>query len=153
MNYKRVLVGMNDSPAAASAARWAAEAAAPDGEVLAVTGSGAPLIAQAAGSAATGLGMFPHQGTRREEAARALETWCEPLRETGVTVRTFVEDTDPEQAILDVARREDVDLIVIGHRGETGLLHRFFQGLSDHLIDYCRRPVVVVPYSEADPPG
>ena len=149
MNPKRVLVGLDGSAAAGAAAEWAATMVAPDGEVVAVTGIGAPLIAQAAGSAASGLGMFPEQHSRRDAAAQSLESWCEPLRSAGVTYRTVIEDADPVHAILDTARREDADLIVIGHRGDQGTLHRLFQGLSDHLIDHCRRPVVVVPYTES----
>jgi len=145
MEQKRVLVGVDGSAAAQAAMRWAAEAAGPSGEVVAVHSTGTALIGQAAASAATGLGMFPHAGGRKEEARRALEEWCAPLRAAGVAYRALVSDAEPVRALLDTARREDADLIVIGHRNGSGFVHRLMQGLSDHLIDHSQRPVVVVP--------
>jgi nucleotide-binding universal stress UspA family protein len=145
MELKRVLVGVDGSAAAQAAIAWAAGAVGPGGEVVAVHASGTALIGQAAASAATGLGMFPHVADRKEEARRTLEGWCAPLRVSGVAYRLVVSDADPVRALLDNARREDTDLIVIGHRSGSGLVHRLVQGLSDHLIDHAQRPVVVVP--------
>ena len=145
MELKRVLVGVDGSAAAQAAMRWAAEAVGSDGEVVAVHSTGTALIGQAAASAATGLGMFPHAAGRKAEAEQALEAWCAPLRDSGVGFRMVVTDADPVKALLDQARREDADLIVIGHRNGSGFVHRLMQGLSDHLIDHSQRPVVVVP--------
>jgi nucleotide-binding universal stress UspA family protein len=150
VELKRILVGVDGSPAAAAALRWAADVVAKDGEILAVHGDGAALIGQAAVSAATGLGMFP--GVRSDPAAqrRLLEEhYCGALRGSDVAHRMIVSDADPVHALLDVAHRENVDLIVIGHQGNSGFVHRLVQGLSDHLIDHARRPVVVVPYYAA----
>ena len=145
MEFKRIVVGVDGSEAAEAAVRWAAEVVGPGGEVVAVHSTGTALIGQAAASAATGLGMFPHVADRRGDAKRAVEEWCAPLRNSGTVYRTVVSDTDPVRALLDTARREDADLIAIGHRNGSGFVHRLMQGLSDHLIDHARRPVVVVP--------
>src|ERR671927_397255 len=98
MGFKRILVGVNGTAAATAALRWAAEAVDEGGEIVAVHASGSALIGQAAASAATGLGMFPHQKGRKEEAKLALEGWCLPLQEAGVSYRTVVSDTDPVRA-------------------------------------------------------
>jgi nucleotide-binding universal stress UspA family protein len=145
MAFKRILVGVNGAAPAAAALRWAADNVAEGGEVIAVHASGAALIGQAAASAATGLGMFPNLKSRKEEALRALEGWCLPLQATGVRYRTVVSDTDPVRALLNTARMEQTDVIVIGHQCDSGFVHRLVQGLSDHLIDHARQPVVVVP--------
>jgi nucleotide-binding universal stress UspA family protein len=145
MELRRVLVGVDGSEAAQAAVRWASEAVGPGGEIVAVHSTGTALIGQAAASAATGLGMFPPNGGRKEEAKRALEEWCAPLQASGVAYRMVVSDAEPVRALLDSARREDADLIVIGHRNGSGFVHRLVQGLSDHLIDHAQRPVVVVP--------
>ena len=95
MELKRIVVGVDGSPAAASALRWAAHAVDADGEAVAVHGTATALIAQAAASAATGLGVFPELEGRREEAQRLLEDqWREPVRETGVAYRAVALDTD-----------------------------------------------------------
>lgn len=147
MDVRRVLVGVNGSLAASAALRWAAGAAGEDGEVVALHATGTTLITQATISAAAGVGMFRDAERAMDEARRALDEWCEPLRSAGVAYRTVVSDDKPVEALLDHARREEPDLIVIGHEGSTGFLDRLVQDLSDELLDEARRPVVVVPSS------
>jgi nucleotide-binding universal stress UspA family protein len=149
MNVKRVVVGIDGSDAAAEAARWAAEAVRDSGgEVVVVHGlGGSPeLMREAAMSASRGLGFAPPGSPPPTEDHELEESWCRPLVEVGVAHRTVVSKLEPVQALLDIASREDADLIVIGHRGDTGLLHRLFRGVSDHLVDHANRPIVVVPY-------
>lgn len=147
MELKRMVVGVDGSPAAASALRWAADVVGDDGEILAVHGTATALIAQAAASAATGLGAFPELEGRRAEAQRMLEgRWREPLRDTGVAYRAVALDADPVDALLEIARQEDADAIVVGHQGPTGFLQRLFRGVCEGLIDEARRPVVVIPH-------
>jgi nucleotide-binding universal stress UspA family protein len=147
MELKKIVVGVDGSPAAASALRWAAETVGDDGEILAVHGTATALIAQAAASAATGMGALPELEGRRAEGQRMLEgPWREPVNDTGVTYRAVAVDSDPVDAILEIARREEADAIVVGHQGPTGFLQRLFRGVCEGLIDEARRPVVVIPY-------
>jgi len=149
MDVKRVVVGIDGSPAAAEAARWAAEVVrGSDGEVVVVHALGATpeLVREAAVSAGRGLGFAPSGSPPPTEDHRLEESWCRPLVDAGVAHRTVVSKLDAVQALLETARSEDADLIVIGHRGDTGLVHRLFRGLSDHLLDHAHRPIVVVPY-------
>ena len=147
MDLNRVLVGVDGSQAASAALRWAAAAAGEDGEVVALHATGTTLITQATISAATGVGMFRNAESAIDEARRALDEWCEPLRSAGATYRMVVSDDKPVDALLDHARREEPDLIVIGHEGSTGFLDRLVRDLSEELLDEARRPVVVVPSS------
>jgi nucleotide-binding universal stress UspA family protein len=152
VELKRIVVGVDGSPAAAAALCWAAHAVGDDGEIVAVHGTATALIAEAAASAATGLGVFPDLEGRREEAQRLLEgPWREPVGDTGVAYRAVVLDTDPVDALLETARREVADAIAVGHEGPTGFLQRLFRGVFEGLIDEASRPVVVVPYNPASP--
>ncbi len=147
MELKRIVVGVDGSPAAAAALRWAADMVGDDGEIVAVHGTATALIAQAAASAATGLGVFPDLEGPREEAQRQLEgPWREPVRDAGVAYRAVALHADPVDALLGTARQEDADVIAVGHQGPTGFLQRLFRGVFEGLIDEARRPVVVVPY-------
>jgi nucleotide-binding universal stress UspA family protein len=155
MNVKRVVVGIDGSPAAAEAARWAAEAVRDSGgEVIVVHGLGTSpeLVREAAVSAGRGLGFVPTGSPAPTEDHLLEESWCQPMADAGVDHRPVVSKLDPVQALLETARSEDADLIVIGHRGDTGFLHRLFRGLSDHLLDHAHRPIVVVPYHPEQPP-
>jgi nucleotide-binding universal stress UspA family protein len=150
MQQKRVVVGLDDSAAAAAAARWAAEAVRDGGgEVVAVYGLDTSLARQLAESFMRGLGMPPSSGVSdwKKEIRLLLEVeWAQPLRDAGVQYRTVLVEGDPVHALLQTARDNDVDLIVVGHQGGTTFLHRLFRHLSEELVDHARRPVVVVPY-------
>jgi nucleotide-binding universal stress UspA family protein len=150
MELKRVLVGIDGSAASAAAEDWAANAVGEcGGEVIAVHVVGSPLVRQATEDVVNGLGMTQARLRRLEaEAVRRLEEeWCQPLRDAGVAYRAVVARGDPVHQILHTARKEDVDLIVVGHQHDSSFIHRLFRGLSDELLDHARRPVVVVPYS------
>jgi nucleotide-binding universal stress UspA family protein len=151
MELKKVLVGIDGSPAATAAECWAADAVrASGGEVVALHVIDSPLLRQATEDVVNGLGMADSGPLRSHaESTRLLEEeWCQPLRDARVTYRTIVAKGDPVHELLHVARKEDVDLIVIGHHAESSFVHRLFRGLSGDLLDRARRPVVVVPYSK-----
>jgi nucleotide-binding universal stress UspA family protein len=150
MELNRVLVGIDGSAASAAAERWAGDAVrASGGEVIALHVVGSPLVLQATEDVVNGLGMTQTRLVRASaETSRVLEEqWCQPLRDAGVRYRTLVARGDPVHELLHTARKEDVDLIVIGHQHDSSFVHRLFRGLSDGLLDQARRPVVVVPYS------
>lgn len=149
MQLKRVVVGIDGSAPAAAAARWAAQAVHDSGgEVLAVyaTGTAPELLQETFTDAAYGLGLASADGAARDELRHLVdEQWCRPLRTSGVRYRAVVSPSDPVHALLDTARYEDADAIVIGHRDDPGILHRLFRGVSDHLVDHAGRPLIVVP--------
>jgi nucleotide-binding universal stress UspA family protein len=149
MELKRLLVGIDGTPASAAAECWAADAVRDcGGEVIAVHVMDSPLVRQATEDVVTGLGMTQSLRLRSQVEARdRLEEWCQPLRDAGVAYRTVVTKGDPVHEILHTARKEQVDLIVVGHQHDSSFVHRLFRGLSDELLDNARRPVVVVPYS------
>jgi nucleotide-binding universal stress UspA family protein len=151
MELKKILVGIDGSPASAAAECWAADAVRDSGgEVVAVHVIGSPLVRQATEDVVNGLGMTHSRLMRTSSRGGRLleEEWCQPLRDANVTYRTIVTKGDPVHELLHTARREDVDLIVIGHQADSSFVHRLFRGLSDELLDNARRPVVVVPYSK-----
>ena len=156
MELKRVVVGVDGSTASAAAARWAAEAVHDSGgEVLAVyaTGTAPELVRETFADAAYGLGLSSGGRAATEELRHLVEHWCQPLHALGLRYRVVVSASDPAHALLDTAREEDADAIVIGHQGNTGVLNRLFRGVSDHLIDHARRPLIVVPFRESAQAG
>ena len=151
MELKKVLVGIDGSPTSVAAQCWAADAVRDSGgEVVALHVIGAPLVQQATEDVVHGLGMVESGLERAQaESARLLEEeWCQPLRDAGVPYRTLVARGDPVHELLHIARKEDVDVIVVGHQAESSFAHRLFRGISDNLLDHARRPVVIVPYSK-----
>lgn len=150
MELKKILVGIDGTAAAAAAECWAADAVRDcGGEVIALHVVGSPLVRQATEDVVNGLGMSHIRLLRSDaEAGRlAEEEWCQPLRDAQVTYRVLVARGDPVHELLHCARKEDVDLIAIGHQHDSSFVHRLFRGLSGELLDHALRPVVVVPYS------
>ena len=156
MPLKKILVGVDDSEAAAAAARWAAEAVRETGgEVVAVHCLDTSVVRLAVESVIRGLGVPPTDIVDwRDEIRLLLEAdWSQPLRDAGVPYRTMLVEGDPVRALLDTARDLDVDLIVVGHQGGTTFLHRLFSHVSEALLDHASRPVVVVPFSPVSGEG
>ncbi len=64
----------------------------------------------------------------------------------GVTVRPVVVERDfSGDAILEVADREDVDLIVMASRGRSGFRRLVLGSIADRIVRTSPIPVVVVP--------
>ena len=152
MVLNRVLVGLDDSEAAAAAARWAAEAVrGTGGEVIAVHGLDTSPPRQAVEGVLRGLGVPPRDVFDWKAEVREIleKDWCQPLRDAGVPYRAMLVEGDPVHALINTARDLDVDLIVVGHQGGTTFLHRLLGHLSDDLLllDNAPCPVVVVPSS------
>ncbi|HEY0400021.1 MAG TPA: universal stress protein, partial [Acidimicrobiia bacterium] len=82
MELKQVLVGLDESEAAAAAARWAAEAVrGSGGEVVAVYGLDTSVPRLAADSLLNGLGVPPADIHNWKEEIRHLleDRWSQPL--------------------------------------------------------------------------
>jgi universal stress protein A len=65
-------------------------------------------------------------------------------RELGIKVDYLIWQGDPGEAIVDAARAEQADLIVVGSHGR-GVVSRFLIGsVSDHVVRHASVPVLVV---------
>jgi nucleotide-binding universal stress UspA family protein len=74
-----------------------------------------------------------------------LNDVTERLRSEGLDVETNVVQGPPAQRIIEFAKREGCDLIIIGSRGETGALRWRFGGVSDKIVKAkIRIPVMIV---------
>jgi nucleotide-binding universal stress UspA family protein len=136
---RRIVVGVDGSPGAAKALEWATELAAASGaEVLAVSV------------------LLHDQAELRDDVFRAvvavaeddLDGWCDPLRARSVEHRpVLLKGEDPRDALVDLAAREDADLIVVGARG-TGRLNRLLLGsVASAVTRHSPVPVAVVPHA------
>jgi nucleotide-binding universal stress UspA family protein len=79
--------------------------------------------------------------TRREETAQELVSRG---RSAGVHVNFLIWDGDPGESIVEAARSEQVDLVVVGSHGR-GSVGRFLIGsVSDYVVRHAHCPVLVV---------
>jgi nucleotide-binding universal stress UspA family protein len=77
----------------------------------------------------------------RELVARGLVTRG---RESGVPVTFLIWQGDPGEAIVDAARSEAVDLVVVGSHGRGSMGRLLIGSVSDHVVRHAPCPVLVV---------
>jgi nucleotide-binding universal stress UspA family protein len=83
----------------------------------------------------------------REEAARAearLQTMAPALAAAGLAVTTRVVRGDARTEIIDAAREDAVDLVVVGSHGRTGLRKMMLGSVAAHVVAHAPCNVLVV---------
>lgn len=70
-------------------------------------------------------------------------------RAHGVQVSFLIWEGDPAESIIEVATAENVDLIVIGNRGHSGVGRALIGSVSDEVVRNAGCPVLVVRRSPA----
>jgi nucleotide-binding universal stress UspA family protein len=80
-----------------------------------------------------------------EKDARALlGVYEEIAKARGLTAKTMLVKGRPAEAILDAARTEGADLIVVGSRGLGGVKGLFLGSVSNAVVQNSKVPVMVV---------
>jgi nucleotide-binding universal stress UspA family protein len=168
-----ILVGLDGSENSAAALRWAIqEAKAVNAEVVAVHAfhlayypiadpsqqdavipvpRGATAYPQVVPAAEEGpqdvtaeVAALEH--SLRENARDAFRTgWLAPLEQSGVRYREVFEEGRPGPVLLEVAAREQIDLIVVGRRGLGSVRELLLGSVSHYLAHHSDRPVVILP--------
>lgn len=66
-------------------------------------------------------------------------------KELGVkSLKSQLEFDNPAAAILKVARRDDVDMIVMGRRGHSRIAEFFLGSTAQRVLHHCRRTIMLV---------
>lgn len=79
-----------------------------------------------------------------EEAKTYLAGLQGELREKGVESKTVVEQGPIVRTILDVAEREQVDLIAMASHGRTGMARVFYGSVASGVLNSTERPLLLV---------
>ena len=84
------------------------------------------------------------------EGRRSVESLTDRAREVGLEeVTGTVLRGDPEQVIVDYASNNDVDLVVMGTHGRTGLDRVLLGSVTERVLRLSPVPVLTVPLSAA----
>lgn len=81
----------------------------------------------------------------RDELSAAIEAWCAPLADAGVTFDTELVDGPPVDVLLRTAKRLDAELIVVGRRGAGGRPELLLGSTAHQVVEHAHVPVLVVP--------
>jgi universal stress protein A len=77
----------------------------------------------------------------------------EKLGDSGLVVRALVEVGDSAFKIREVAKRDSVDLIVIGTHGKSGIGDLLFSSVEEKIIHHTGCPVLTVPPTSEEEEG
>lgn len=67
----------------------------------------------------------------------------------GVTMKKVIERGDPGPKIIEEAKKEDIELIVIGRRNET-TEEKLLGSLSEYVLKHSKCPILIVTMSAPD---
>ena len=140
---KRMIVAVDDSPAALAAVGVAIALAAQTGARLRfvhVIGDGELVRALSAGRPETHL---------RERRARSAETLLRHVvhraGDEGVEADAFTRAGEPARVILGEVSTWGADLVVIGRSDVRGTGRPYVGAVTRHVLEFCEKPALVVP--------
>ncbi|GHH97250.1 universal stress protein [Neobacillus kokaensis] len=84
------------------------------------------------------------QESQRRAAAELQTTIKEKLALLPNRTRTIVLDGDPSKMILEFAKENNSDLIIMGSRGLSGLKELYLGSVSHHVVQKAACPVLIV---------
>jgi nucleotide-binding universal stress UspA family protein len=149
----RILVAVDDSPAALAAARLAVDLAHDAGAALRVI----TVVADHATTerlradlgAGAGDGHPDRLSPRRTAAADAVLRYVASLAaQASVPVAGIQLDGEPAARILEQARDWPADLVVLGRSDLPGTGRPYIGGHTRRVLEFAEQPVLVVPHRE-----
>lgn len=150
-SLKKILVPADGSIASVNALNYAAHLAELEGEdaellvihVLEDVKQGGAIGLQAKYGNVRLVEGFKR--ARREAALKWLKTIQEAAKKKGIRLKTEVLDGDSEvQVIIDYAKKNSVDLIVIGSRGLSKFRRLLLGSVADALVSHAPCPIMVI---------
>jgi len=143
----KIMIGVDGSPEAEHAVRAVGMRVWPEGtevRVIAVDDGTSP--ARISGVLPTAAAMIRSKNEKVSEAARMMVEWAEnELSAIGLQVSVAIEKGDPQQILIEEARKWDADSIFVGGRKFSGSIERFRLGsVSTVLVTKAHCSVEVV---------
>ncbi|MGD0833917.1 MAG: universal stress protein [Candidatus Dormibacteria bacterium] len=143
--HPHLVVGIDGSPGAERAARWAGGAADRIGADLVAVHAHRPG-ALAVVAVAPPLVYADGVAERWEEDLSEVFSgvWCRPLRNHGTSISTRFEQGQPTRLLVSAAHLHNALAIIVGSRCRGGLAEHLLGSVGHHLTHHSDVPVVVV---------
>ncbi len=139
---KRIVAGVDGSEAGKHALEWTARLAkALHSEVIAVYAIDVPVAVPDPYA----IPFYLDDKWRARIAADFQNKWLRPLKTAGVKYRGIIEDGRPASVLLEVAEREEAELIVVGRRGHGEVAELLLGSVSHEVVLHSKRPVLLIP--------
>ena len=86
-------------------------------------------------------GLLEERRRQLEEIIAGAEN---TLREAGLSTEGRIVEGDPRSALVDIARTERADVLVVGSHGRTGMAKLMLGSVSSHVVTHAPCSVLVV---------
>lgn len=134
--YKSIVVGTDGSDTAKKAVGEATDLAKAVGAKLHLVSAYEPIPeARLKGERRETPDELQYMINPREEVESVLGEGADVIKSAGVEVETYARETDPADAIIDVAEEQDADLVIVGNRGMAGA-KRFLLGSVPNKVSH-----------------
>lgn len=88
--------------------------------------------------------IAPYQEQLKAGAMQAMDTNLKRVQDAGLEVDIVTVHGVPFREIVELAKDRDVDLIIMGTHGHTGLQHVFLGSVAEKVVRLAPCPVLVV---------
>ncbi|KAL1925520.1 uncharacterized protein VTP21DRAFT_403 [Calcarisporiella thermophila] len=145
---RRVLMCLDSSDFAKEAFEWSIKNLLRPGSdhvVLAtsVERSGTPIRADFRDHA-VGNGLRRRMSeVEQEKGTEMLRPLAERLVEFGVTAQVWVLKGDPKEKLVELSKKLNIDMVIVGSRGRGLLKSQLLGSVSSYLVHHCECPVIV----------
>lgn len=143
--YTTVLVGTDGSESSYRAVDRAAAVARDAGATLLLACAYRPMSAREVQDAADALGGESYKVSGSTPAEDVLRDAADRARTVGVEdVDTIAVEGDPVDELIEIVRRRDVDLVVVGNRGLNSLAGRLLGSVPANISHRATCDVLIV---------
>ena len=104
-----------------------------------------PLPMSYRAGAASAAGVEAAERDALQEAGGYLDGIASGIREKGLAVQVATRFGNPAKAIIEYVQQNQIDLLVMCTRGQTGPARWLLGSVTDHVVRGSSIPVVVVP--------
>lgn len=142
MNIQHILVPMDFSPDAEHALNYAVELAQRVQARL-------TLMHVVYIPVTTEVNLSAYFADMEAGVKQGMETYEKRVEEAGLAVDTLIVRGTPFHEIVQTAKSQPIDLIVMGTHGRTGVTHLLIGSVAERVVRMAPCPVLVTRHSEA----
>jgi len=91
------------------------------------------------------VSVYPNVADGELATPKQLEILVQQLNDLGVSTKALISQGDPARTILEEAKGQDADLIIVGSHGHGLLFDALVGSVSSYILRHSPVPVLVVP--------
>ncbi len=150
----KILIGVDDSPHSRAAVEYVRKMTWPEGSAIKVLSVVRPVVALHAEAYVPPAALFEEMSEEsvrfhQEKAASAEQE----LQGTGFKTEAMILNGDPRTELVEAARTEQADLLVVGSHGRTGMAKLLMGSVASYVVTHAPCSVLVVKLKESHGTG